>query len=122
MLTFLTAQQMIDEAKKVVDTVDLEKVGALHGSGALVLDVREPNEWQEGHLEGAVAIPRGVLEMKISDEESDHQRPIVTYCASGGRAALAAATLRKMGYIAALASEAGFDDLQATGLPCNKPD
>ncbi|WP_259364988.1 MULTISPECIES: rhodanese-like domain-containing protein [unclassified Colwellia] len=122
MLTFLTAQQMIDEAKKVVDTVDLEKVRALRGSGALVLDVREPNEWQEGHLEGAVAIPRGVLEMKISDEESDHQRPIVTYCASGGRAALAAATLRQMGYIAALASEAGFDDLQATGLPCNKPD
>ncbi|MBA6363831.1 hypothetical protein H4J69_16660 [Colwellia sp. BRX10-9] len=113
---------MIDEAKKVVDTVDLEKVMALRGSGALVLDVREPNEWQEGHLEGAVAIPRGVLEMKISDEESDHQRPIVTYCASGGRAALAAATLRQMGYIAAIASEAGFDDLQATGLPCNKPD
>ena len=122
MLTFLTAQQMIDEAKKVVDTVDLEKVMALRGSGALVLDVREPNEWQEGHLEGAVAIPRGVLEMKISDEESDHQRLIVTYCASGGRAALAAATLQQMGYIAALASEAGFNDLQAAGLPCNKPD
>ncbi|WP_259365485.1 rhodanese-like domain-containing protein [Colwellia sp. BRX10-3] len=122
MLTFLTAQQMIDEAKEVADTVDFEKVKALCGSGALVLDVREPNEWQEGHLEGAVAIPRGVLEMKISDEESDHQRPIVTYCASGGRAVLAAATLRKMGYIAALASKAGFDDLQAAGLPCNKPD
>ena len=122
MLTFLTAQQMIDEAKKMVDTVDVEKVKALRGSGALVLDVREPNEWQEGHLEGAVAIPRGVLEMKISDEESDHQRLIVTYCASGGRAALAAATLQQMGYIAALASEAGFNDLQAAGLPCNKPD
>ncbi|MEH6385084.1 MAG: rhodanese-like domain-containing protein [Colwellia sp.] len=121
MLTFLTAQQMIDEAKKVADTVDIEKVKDLRGSGALVLDVREPNESQEGHLEGAIAIPRGVLEMKISDEESDHQRTIVTYCASGGRAALAAATLRKMGYIAALASEAGFNDLQAAGLPCSKP-
>ena len=122
MHTFLTAKQMIEQAKKTADTVDVAEFRNMRDKGALIIDVREPGEWQEGHIEDAAAIPRGTLEMKITDAEANQQRPIVTYCASGGRAALAAATLQSMGYTAAVASEAGFDDLQAAGLPCSEAD
>lgn len=122
MTTNLTAKEMIAEAKQAAGTVDIAELKSMRDNGALVVDVREPGEWQEGHIEDAVAIPRGTLEMKITEVESDQQRPVVTYCASGGRAALAAATLQRMGYSEAVASEAGFDDLQAAGLPCSKTD
>lgn len=113
---------MIEQAKKSADIVDVDAFSEMRDKGALVIDVREPGEWQKGHVEDAAAIPRGTLEMKITEVVSDQQRPVVTYCAGGGRAALAAATLQSMGYTAAVASEAGFDDLKAAGLPCSEGD
>ena len=73
-----------------------------------VIDVREPQEFATGHLPGAVNIPRGRLEFEISTNPhvggvtdpalADRNRPLLVYCLSGGRAALAAAALQELGY------------------------
>ena len=73
-----------------------------------VIDVREPQEFATGHLPGAVNIPRGMLEFEISTNPhvggvtdpalADRNRPLLVYCLSGGRAALAAAALQELGY------------------------
>src|SRR5271165_4898209 len=68
------------------------------GGRPVLLDVREPDEYQQGAIEGARHIPRGYLEQRIEQEVPDHQQPIVIYCAGGVRSAFAAATLHELGY------------------------
>ncbi|MBZ2168760.1 MULTISPECIES: rhodanese-like domain-containing protein [Marinobacter] len=67
-------------------------------SNALVIDVREPGEVAEKRAAGTINIPRGVLEMKITDHTTDPDRLILLHCATGGRAALSAAALKHMGF------------------------
>ena len=64
----------------------------------VIVDVREPEEVAASAIEGAINIPRGLLEMKVEEAVPEHDRPLLVCCASGGRAALAAQTLRHMGY------------------------
>lgn len=79
----------------------------------LVLDVREPDEHAQGALKGAVSLPRGLLEFRIAEICPDPTRPLLVHCAAGGRALLAARTLRDLGYTNVAAVEGGFDDLRA---------
>jgi len=77
----------------------------------LILDVREPAEFTAGALPGAINIPRGVLEFKITTypEFQDKQdEDIIVYCQSGGRSALATATLKQLGYSKAVSMADGF--------------
>lgn len=77
----------------------------------LLLDVREPEEHARGAVPGAVNIPRGVLEMRIGQLCDDPERPILVHCAAGGRAALAARTLREMGYRNVRCIDGPFEEL-----------
>lgn len=104
-------------AKGAAGTLDAREVAKLYQDEALLIDVREPTETQAGTILGAHAIPRGTLEFKVKDATRDHDARIVTYCSAGSRAALAAATLKQLGYAGAIASEAGYDDLVNAGLP-----
>lgn len=117
MKTAYTAKEFVTAAKGEAGTLDADEVSAARDQGAMLIDVREPGEWSQGRIAGAVHIPRGTLEFKIGDAISDKDARIVTYCAAGSRAALAAATLKQMGYAGAIASEAGFDGLAKHGLP-----
>lgn len=65
---------------------------------ALLLDVREREEFEQGHIEGATHLSRGVLEMRIHEVAPEKDTPIVVYCAGGNRGALAADTLQQLGY------------------------
>src|SRR5438132_902800 len=67
-----------------------------NGSGPLLVDVREQHEFEEGHIPGAVHVPRGHLESRIEGRAADRSQPIVLYCASGQRSALAAHTLGEL--------------------------
>ena len=67
-----------------------------NGSAPLVVDVREQHEFEEGHIPGAVHVPRGHLETRIEGRASDRSTPIVLYCASGNRSAFAAKTLTEL--------------------------
>src|SRR3954466_5470859 len=67
-----------------------------NGNRPVIVDVREQHEFEEGHIPGAVHVPRGHLESRIEGKASDRSQPIVLYCASGQRSALAAHTLQSL--------------------------
>ncbi|MCG7518879.1 rhodanese-like domain-containing protein [Ruegeria sp. Ofav3-42] len=101
----LTVSQMMEAANAAVERIDTDKAKDLIGQGALLLDVRDAVELQQtGRAKGAHHIPRGMLEFRADgalrshDPELRKERPIVLYCAAGGRAALAGKLLKDMGY------------------------
>jgi rhodanese-related sulfurtransferase len=104
-MSSLTAAEMVAEARAQVENLSPTDVAAALDDKTLLLDIREPEEREsQGVIPGAVLAPRGMLEFWADPaspshrEEFDPARRIVLYCASGGRSALAAATLRRMGY------------------------
>lgn len=97
----LSIEQMVGEAKTRIREVDTEMaLRMMIAEDAVVLDVREPSEYAAGALPRAANTPRGVLESKVVDHPALTRRenPILVYCASGGRSALAACTLQDMGF------------------------
>ena len=95
-----TFQQLMDEARGTVKELSPQQVDELlrnNGNHAL-LDVREKEEYREGHLKGAVSVPRGFLEMKMDAEVPDKSTPIIAYCAGGVRSLLAGKVMQEMGY------------------------
>ncbi|WP_170326721.1 rhodanese-like domain-containing protein [Ruegeria arenilitoris] len=101
----LTVQDMMEAANAVVDRIDTGTARKLLGQGGLLLDVRDAVELQQtGRASGAHHIPRGMLEFRADESLQSHDpelrkdRPIVLYCAAGGRAALAGKLLKDMGY------------------------
>lgn len=95
-----TYQELMTEARDTVPEVTIDEVQAQMENGArpTLLDVREREEYREGHLEGSVPLPRGFLEMRIEESVPDKSTPIVAYCAGGVRSLIAARTLKEMGY------------------------
>src|SRR5919198_6759298 len=85
------------------------------------LDVRERDEWEEGHIPGAVHIERGNLESRIERLVPDRDRPIVTYCAGGNRSVFAARTLEELGYEHVSSLTGGFTDWKRNGFPVQVP-
>ncbi len=101
----VTVKDMMEEANAVVEPIDTNGARALLEQGALLLDVRDTVELQQSGLaSGAHHIPRSMLEfradsaLKSHDPELRKERPVILYCASGGRSALAGKLLRDMGY------------------------
>ena len=101
----VTVKEMMEAANAVVERIDTAKAKAMIEQGALLLDIRDANELEQtGRAVGAHHIPRGMLEFRADDALQSHDpelrkdRPIVLYCASGGRAALAGKLLKDMGY------------------------
>jgi rhodanese-related sulfurtransferase len=89
---------LVAEAKTRIREVAPAEAAALIEAGAAVVDVREKDEFAGPHIEGAVNISRGVLEMRVGEVVPDKSAPVVCYCGGGNRGALATDTLRKMGY------------------------
>jgi rhodanese-related sulfurtransferase len=118
-----TAHDLVLEAKQHIREISLEDALASLEAKPLVLDVREPDEFQQGHLPSAINIPRGVLEFRMSQEPTltDRNRDILLYCKTSGRAALAADALRKLGFTAVQSVAGGFDAWLAAGLPTETP-
>src|SRR5512134_2367072 len=86
-----------------------------------LVDVREADEWQGGHLPGAVHVPRGFLEARIEAAVPDRSAEVVLYCAGGNRSAFAARTLREMGYERVASMAGGYGRWSDRGLPTVKP-
>src|SRR5918995_5318137 len=85
--------EVIRQIKQQIQEVDPAEVSEHLGNGVTLVDVRESEEWDRGHIPGAVHVPRGYLESRIDGAVPDRDRPVVMYCASGQRSALAAHTL-----------------------------
>jgi molybdopterin/thiamine biosynthesis adenylyltransferase/rhodanese-related sulfurtransferase len=94
-------QDIMAEARKEIPEVTPQQVNDLltnNGKSHVLLDVRESDEWRQGHLEGALPLPRGFLEIKVETAIPDKNAPIIAYCAGGVRSLLAAKAMKEMGY------------------------
>jgi sulfur-carrier protein adenylyltransferase/sulfurtransferase len=111
-------RELLQQVRSEIAEVDARLARkAVDGGEALVLDVREQDEWDEGHIPGAVHIPRGNLESRIERAAPDHSRPIIVYCASGNRSVFAAKTLGELGYDDVASLAGGFIDWKRNGFP-----
>jgi molybdopterin/thiamine biosynthesis adenylyltransferase/rhodanese-related sulfurtransferase len=114
---------MLNEAKKQIQEVSVQDVQDKFNAenGFTLLDVREKDEWDQGHLNRAVFLPRGFLEVKADKVLTDRQEPIVVYCAGGVRSALAAKTLQDLGYRNVYSMSGGFSAWKDSGMPVVVP-
>jgi molybdopterin/thiamine biosynthesis adenylyltransferase/rhodanese-related sulfurtransferase len=112
-------RELLEQTKTEIDEIDAGAARALEG--AVWIDVREADEWQEGHLPGAVHIPRGFLESRVEAVAPDKSTPVVLYCASAARSAFAAKSLEDLGYGNVYSLAGGFTDWKRNGLEITMP-
>ena len=114
--------KLVNEAKKQVKETNVADVKRRMDSGEkfLLVDVREDNEWEKGHVPEAVHMGRGVIERDIETKVPDKQTKLVLYCGGGFRSALAADTLQQMGYTNVISLDGGWRAYQGSGLPIEK--
>src|SRR5437660_8125665 len=104
-------RELLQQVRAEIAEVDAAKARDLIDTGdPVIVDVREQDEWDEGHLPGAIHIPRGNLESRIETAVPDRSRQVVLYCAAGNRSAFAAKTLEELGYEDAVSLAGGFTD------------
>ena len=104
------------EAKSRVREVFATEASEQQVAGAVLIDVRETEEFAKGHAAGALHLSRGVLELKIEDVAPDVSTLIICYCGGGSRSALAAESLQRMGYTNVASLAGGFKAWKEAGL------
>ncbi|MEE8074810.1 MAG: molybdopterin-synthase adenylyltransferase MoeB [Candidatus Binatia bacterium] len=112
-----TFEQLMSEARKEVKELSVQEVKDLLGKNGkhLLLDVREKEEFREGHLAEAVSLPRGFLEIKVETTVPDQSTPVIAYCAGGVRSLLAAKAMKEMGYKEVFSMSGGYTAWKAAG-------
>ena len=117
-----TFRDLLAQAKSQIVEIDTaEAESRIDAGGVLVLDVREPEEYDEGALPGVLHIPRGHLEAQIEGRALDRDQAIVVYCAGGVRSAFAARTLQELGYTNVLSMAGGFGKWKDEGRAWRQP-
>jgi sulfur-carrier protein adenylyltransferase/sulfurtransferase len=116
-------RELLQQVKSEIQEVDASETARLLDSGEppALVDVRERDEWDEGHIVGAVHVTRGNLESRIEQAVPDRDRPVVLYCASGNRSAFAAKTLEELGYTTVYSLAGGYTDWKRNGFPTELP-
>lgn len=111
--------KLVNDAKSRVQEIDIEGYKKMVAAGEthVLVDTREDNEWDKGHVQGAVHLSRGIIERDIETQYPDKQTPLVLYCGGGYRSALVADNLQKMGYTGAISLDGGWRALKESGLP-----
>lgn len=121
---------IVARAKATIKECTVSQAKQLLTPETLLIDIREAPEFRKGHLPGAVLSPRGLLEFEIhglvartatNSDIAPEDRNIVLYCGTGGRSALAAETLNKMGYRNVLSMDGGIVAWAAARLPIETP-
>lgn len=119
----LNRDQLVNLAKSQIEEMTpnqlQEKLKA--GEQLTVVDIRERDEWVQGHIPVAHFIPRGFLELQIEQHQPDRDKPVVLYCAGGVRSALAARNLKEMGYQRVISMIGGFNGWKNASLPFKVP-
>jgi molybdopterin/thiamine biosynthesis adenylyltransferase/rhodanese-related sulfurtransferase len=112
-----TFKELMDEARKDVKEISVQEAkNLLENNGKhVLLDVREKDEYREGHLEGSVSLPRGFLEIKVETTVPEKSTPIIAYCAGGTRSLLAAKQLKEMGYQDVISMSGGYGAWKTAG-------
>ena len=110
---------LVMDAKSRVKEIDLEAYRQMLASGEahLLVDVREDNEWEKGHVQGAVHLSKGIIERDVEKLYPEKDTKLVLYCGGGFRSALVADNLQKMGYSNPISLDGGWKALKDSGLP-----
>ena len=118
-----TFRELLSQAKGKIREIDTAEAEQLIASTpeAVVVDVREADEYEQGALPGVVHIPRGFLELQVEGKVPDKDAPIVVYCAGGVRSAFAAASLQDLGYTNVLSMAGGFGKWKNEGRSWKAP-
>jgi molybdopterin/thiamine biosynthesis adenylyltransferase/rhodanese-related sulfurtransferase/molybdopterin converting factor small subunit len=117
-----TWPELLKRLKQEIPEVSPEETAAARQRpGTVILDVRDKEEFNEGHIEGAVHLPRSFLEMKVEAALKDRSAPIIVHCAGGVRSLLAAESLKRLGYTQVRSMAGGFAKWKDLGLPFVKP-
>ena len=104
------------DAKSRVHEVSPKEASKQQAQGAVLIDVRESEEFAQGHAKGAVHLSKGILELRIEEAIPDTATPIICYCGGGSRSALAADNLQKMGYTNVASMAGGLKAWKNEGL------
>jgi rhodanese-related sulfurtransferase len=111
-------RRLVEEAKKNIQEIGTNDLaGVAAQPGALLIDVREREDFNAGHAAGAIHLNRGGIETEIEEIAPDTSTPIVCYCGGGSRSALVAESLQRMGYTNVRSLTGGFRGYKAAGLP-----
>ncbi|HEY1824909.1 MAG TPA: molybdopterin-synthase adenylyltransferase MoeB [Acidimicrobiales bacterium] len=113
-------RDLLNAAKAEIREATPEEVQTRLGDVTL-LDVREPDEYEQGALSGAIHVPRGQLEFSIEGRIADKRAPLAVYCAGGTRSAFAAKTLQELGYLDVVSMTGGFNRWKDEGRPWTTP-
>ena len=111
--------KLVNDAKLRVREVSIEQAQARlkQNPNAVLIDVREDNEWDRGHLPGAIHLGRGIIERDIEGVIPDKSAPLMLYCGGGFRSALVADNLQKMGYTNCISMDGGWRGWTEAGYP-----
>ena len=113
--------KLVAEAKKHITEISPQDAATKLESGdAVVVDVRDKDEWDGEHIPGATHMSRGTIEFDIEEKVPDPNATIICHCGGGGRSALAAESLQKMGYKNVRSMAGGFRAWKAAGLPTTR--
>lgn len=120
--------KLVADTKKEVKTIKIDEFKAAYDKKALgvLIDVRDPPEYADGHIAGAINISRGLLEFRIwkalgFPNAVDMNQRITLYCLTGGRCALATKSLMGLGFTNVVSSDMKFEDWEKAGYPVAKP-
>jgi rhodanese-related sulfurtransferase len=114
-------ERLVAEAKKnITEIYPTEAAEKLKSGEAMIVDVREKDEWDEEHIPNAIHLSRGTIEFDIEEKAPDPNAMIICHCGGGGRSALAAESLQKMGYKNVRSMAGGFKAWKAAGLLTTK--
>jgi rhodanese-related sulfurtransferase len=114
-----TWKDLVHEAKQEITLLQVKEVKEKmdQQDDFLLVDVRELDECQKGRIPEAALIPRGILEMTIERHVQNKSKLVILHCAGGGRSAVAALSLKKMGYENVASMEGGFSEWMRAGYP-----
>ena len=112
-------QDLVADAKKKITEISPTDAAAKakSSSDAVIVDVREKDEFDESHIPDAVHMSRGMVELEVEEKFPDRNTTIICHCGGGGRSALAAESLQKMGYKNVRSMAGGFRAWKTAGLP-----
>ena len=109
-------QKLVQDAKSRITEISVSDAAREIERGAMLIDVREQEDWEKGHAAGAVHLPRGTVELDVEEKAPALDTPIICHCGGGSRSALVAESLAKMGYTNVKSLAGGFKAWTAAGL------
>jgi len=115
-------QDLVADAKKKITEISPTDAATKtkSSSDTVIVDVRDKDEFDESHIPDALQMSRGTIEFEVEDKFPDRNTTIICHCGGGGRSALAAESLQKMGYKNVRSMAGGFKAWKTAGLPTTK--